>query len=115
MEKIIIPDNIERDICKILNIDTDQYRRLVFSSAMQYLEERFKEWPKIATEIATTSMFWNWWSFQFSIIDNSLLLKGYNDIKIWEESHSEIELEMPYCIVSNIYKSNNTKKIIYEH
>jgi len=113
MSYIINTSEIESLICKRLNVSIDQYRNLVYTSGEEYVDRKCGDWTKIADEILSNRIFWNWWRIQFATIDDRIINRGIVDKEVWYECHSAFDFDIPTAIIGHarIKSSINAKKL----
>lgn len=72
--------NKRNEILSAIGLNEDEYSMAVFNTAMEYLEEKAKQW---AFDISQTKTFWSWWQYQWNIIDDIFYSELKNATEPW--------------------------------
>lgn len=66
-------NDIQRIICRRLNITPEKYMELMFEFGEDYLELKCGSFKKVLSAWRQSKAIWNWWINQYYILDEALI------------------------------------------
>jgi hypothetical protein len=70
-------------ILDLLKISQQEYYRIQFDLAEEYLMEFFQGNVRMVMEYMSTPAFWSWWRSQYTIIDHEFWMNVSDDNEPW--------------------------------